>query len=293
MVATISEVTTWVDADGGELPLDGSGPYSVLWGRQGFWGPSVSIVEQQIPKQAPRLKYVQRGNKAVRLPIKIVATSEVDLVAARDALLWATDPDRGDGKLRNAANGRTRELVCRLIDWPSPESTDQRLPGFILAGLTFQSEDGFWQDQDPTIQNFALTGGVVRILDTPIIPWKIAASGIADSFTIENTGHVETWPLWTIHGPGSAITFVNETTGKALFLNITLGDSDTLTIDTDPTAKSILLQDGTSQFQAITDATRASLWPLVTGPNNISLSMIGATTGSLLTLSYKQRYRSA
>ncbi len=284
------ETLTWIAVDGVQTPLDGSAGYLALVGRQGFYAPPISLIANQIPLQpGVREKYVQTLPNIVRVPMLIQPTTEAVLAANRRALKWAMNPRRGVGTLRSqAADGVTRDLFCRLIaGFEGNESEQLRGPGWAEIDGEFQASDPYWYDAVAKTQVFT-AGAPTLFFTNPFLPLNLSSSGILSGFTISNDGDVECWPVWTITGPGSAITLANATTGESLTSSIGLSAGQVLTIDTRPGVKTVTREDGSNQFATI--SATSSLWALAVGPNNISLSMSGSTTASSLQLSYKQRY---
>lgn len=284
---------SWLDPTGAETPLNG-GPlpsYRFLAGPSGLYAPPASIITQAVPMQPEvREKYVQVQPAMVSLPLLVQAETEADLDAARRALLNAMDPDRGLGTLRHTANdGAVRDLFCRVTaGLEGDESPDKRGPGWWQPTLQFIANEPFWHDTNFTQDSFA-TGSPVGIFDQPFLPIKLSSSGIASSFSVENTGNALAWPIWTLAGPGSAITLTNNTTGDVLSLSVTLTAGQSVTIDTSPLKKTVVREDGSKHFEYV--SATSTLWPLVRGVNLISLAVTGATSATLLTLQYKQRYK--
>jgi hypothetical protein len=98
--------------------------------------------------------------------------------------------------------------------------------------------------------------------------------------------------VWTVAGPGSLVKLVNNGNGQALYFPaIALGSGETITIDTRPGVKAVLLNNGTNMYPLL-DPTSA-LWPLLRGANSIRLEMSGVDSlASSLQVTYYQRYLS-
>lgn len=284
------EKLSWIDPIGTETPLNGETNYLALVGRQNFYAPPLAIISQQVPMQpGVRDKYVQIGAGDLKLPVLVKANDEATLAMVRRALVYAMNPLRGSGILRNTApDGSVRDVTCKYVaGLEGDESVDNRQPGHFFAPLEFEAADPFWYDRDFTSLSFS-TGAAVAFLSSPFLGPHISSSGIASSFSVYNGGDVEAWPIWTITGPGNTITLANSTTGKSLALSISLSGGQVLTIDTRPGKKTVKREDGSNQFSTV--SSTSSLWELATGNNAISLSISGTTTASGLQLQYKQRY---
>ena len=107
---------------------------------------------------------------------------------------------------------------------------------------------------------------------------------------VTNPGDVESYPVWTIKGPGDTVRLVNQTSGKILNLGANvLAAGQTLVIDTRPGVKTILL-DGVNVFNWLD--VYSSLWPLESGDNSLMLQMSNITQISKIELTYTERYNS-
>lgn len=284
------ELMSWIDPDGVETMLNGEGHYLAMIGRQGAFAPPVALVTQDVPMQpGAREKYVQIGQNDLRVPVLVTATTESELAAARRALAAAMNPARGLGAIRNTApDGSVRDLFCRLVDGlRGDESEASRGPGWLLAGLTFQAADPFWYDDQDTVQSFS-AAAPLTFFAAPFLPLKLSSGLISTGFSVQNTGDVECWPIWTITGPGTNPTLTNSTTGETLALTITLTAGQILTIDTRPGKKTVVRENGSNQWGVV--GSTSTLWALARGTNAIALSMTGTTSASQLQLAYKQRY---
>lgn len=292
----MAETLSWIDPTGVETLLNGETFYDCMIGRQGFFNVPLDLIDQEVPLEpGSREKYIQIHASDPRLPLLVSAESESDLAMARRALVRAMNPMRGLGTLRFiAADGVTRELACRVVDGlRGDESDNARGPGWFVAGLIFRAADPFWYDaSDLTLSVSPSTPTDFMEVGTAFLPLHLSHSAAAGTFSIDNDGDVEAWPVWTITGPGDTIVLTNNTTGEAITLSnnggLSLSGGQTLTIDTRPGAKTLLRDDGSSKFSYLSDTS--SLWALQPGNNDISLSM-GSTTGaSELRLAYKRRW---
>lgn len=106
-----------------------------------------------------------------------------------------------------------------------------------------------------------------------------AASGNAN---VVNNGTTYYWPVILIKGPCINPFVQNVTTGQTFSTSITLGSSDTLTIDMD--AKTMVLNGTASRMNAYVPGS--TWWFLVPGSNNI---LYNATTGTGSTATVQSR----
>ncbi len=315
---------TWVAPDGLTLPLQYS-QSDVFAGldTQLAGTPPVRSTLDAVPFQSgSRWRYVDHGPRDVIIPIHIAGDTLVDLETAMDNLARVTNPTSADGRLRASRHdGTIRELFCRLVEAvPINEYTDR--VEVWSGALRLLAADPYWYDTadsaafistggggatdipgtsfDAPIEFDANTlpfDGVAPVLATtsgsgffPFFPLRLGSSEALTDVVIENTGHVDAWPVFTITGPVSDVKVVNTSTGEQFTLIGNLGANKTLTIDTRPGRKVITDQAGTRVFPITGDS---SLWPLTVGQNVITAQMGGSTAASSIVIRWRRRWLTA
>lgn len=277
----------WIDADGGSTTLE------VQWDVSGRFAPKPSFEEDGVPGQpGMRFRAVRHELREFVLLVDVVGSSESDLRTQVRDLVAKMDPTRGPGKVRiTAPGGDQREISCF---YAAGLDLDEKLGSSSglyseSAPIVFRAHDPYWYAISDVVADFAIETAPVFF---PIFPLRLTASEIAVDTTVTNSGDVETWPVWTITGPGSGIALHNLTTGKAITMpGVTLTNGESIEIDTRPGAKTVLRNDGTNMWPYL--STTSSLWPLVRGSNAVRLEMTGAVVGvSKLRISHRPRYLS-
>lgn len=153
--------------------------------------------------------------------------------------------------------------------------------------LTLTALDPYWRDADPTVLTFTESTAVGI---PPLPPIDLAPATVLGDTTINVLGDAETYPTWTITGPGTP-TISNLSTGRTWSLKTPLISTDVWTIDTSPDGRaSVTDQDGVSRWGALASAPPRDLWPLTPGINHLDLELAGAEAGSSIRLSYTSRW---
>lgn len=278
---------TWIPASGAPLSFDQAGDIYARAGVSGLAGmPPIRHSELVVPLQpGARWQNVSHGPRDVVVPVDLYPDPE----AAMDTLTGLVDPTLGDGRIRVTRHDETeRELYCRYIDALTVIEETDRLEGWV-AGLVFRAVDPYWYDR--TEQTIVVAPGPAPTF-FPFFPLVLGASEASDSATVVNDGHVLTWPVWTLTGPG---TFAGEnvTRGETLTLGYDLDEGETVTIDTRPGAKSVVssLDPDVSLFGELTPESQ--MWPIEVGTNELAFTVGGATAASRLTLSWRRRWLTA
>lgn len=290
----MSETFEWLDPDGVSLTIGGPSTttYQVDWDAGGRFMPKIEAQVDQVPDQpGGLLRSTRHGVHEFVLPLSIAASTEADLRSILRSLVDRMDPTRGVGRIRvTSPVGDQREINCvYAAGLEVEEKTDVSGPLLQKVPVAFAAYDPYWYDVSPISKVFTLTS-VPNFF--PIFPIRLTASQLVVDDTVLNGGSVETWPVWTVTGPGGQVKLTNTTTNQTLSLpNINLTAGQVLTIDTRPGVKTVTLNDGTNMFGSIDHAV-SSLWSLRRGANAIRLEMASINVASSLSVSYYQRYLS-
>jgi Siphovirus-type tail component, C-terminal domain len=102
--------------------------------------------------------------------------------------------------------------------------------------------------------------------------------------TINNPGTVEAYPIWTIVGPGTQVDIFDKTRNRRLTLNYTIAAGQVVIIDT--ALATVRLVDGTSLYRYL---SKDDFFPLAPGNSSVTSSIIGAASGSSITVRFKPR----
>lgn len=288
------EITEWIAADGTVVNLMDIPNIGVQPGRHGAFMPPVRFSEDVIPyEHGARVRATSFGVREVDLPLYLRGSSEDALRQAIRALLGKFSPLDDDGRLRvTRPDGSARELYCRYSKGGELVEDSQNYGiTSCRAIITFRAaNDPLWYDVTPVATDF-VTGAPVSFF--PGTPFRLSSSSIfTTSSPVNNTGDVETWPIWVIRGPGTNIVLRNLTSGEKIEFNASyaLLAGETLTIDTRLGKRSVTLNDGTKLYNQLT--ADSTLWPIYKGVNDISVDMQNTTVDSLVTLLYYRRYLS-
>lgn len=162
---------------------------------------------------------------------------------------WLASILRADGTLKWTPTGASqRQRTCRLLDGPDmPGESGQVLKSFQFTLVC----------ADPLA--YSVTENTSS---------DIATNGVAVNIT--NGGDVPTWPRIRIHGAVTDPIIKNNTTGKQIKLVGTIANGTYIEIVTNPTVRSVALNDGTSKV-GMYDTANSEMWPLEVGVNAVEL----------------------
>lgn len=275
-----TEALTWIDPGSTSYAFDGSSYYTALAGRQGFFAPPVSIIEQETPLiPGASIRFVKTSSRPLKVPLLVKCPDESTFATVRRTLRYALNPNRGAGTLQStAADGSVRQLACYCeAGYEGDETIPARFLGGYIFPLAFRALWPYWQDLSFT---------------------SVSKTSFPVTWTITNGGDVDLWPIWTITGPATALTITNNTTGKSLTVSgFSITSTGVIVIDTRSvqqaplTGKSVTehaFGPSTSYFQYLSNTS--SLFPLAVGGNSITVSITGSGVGTSAQVQYKQNY---
>lgn len=282
----MKESFQWVDPDGNTFDI------AVLRNAQNRFAPDSSFIVDESPLVAGSIvRNIRHNSRRLVLPIIVQASDSEDLRTQLRALNYAFDPTRGKGFIRNITPLGTRIIRCYLEDGmgldESMNSTTAR--NWQKASLQFFCDEPYWLDASPI--SFTVTQDNEPVTFFPFFPLSISSSTVFATTTVNNTGDVQTWPRWSISGPGSDIIIRNTTTKKMLALTSTLTVGETLSIDTRPGVRTVLKNDGTNLFVSL--APGSDLFPLARGLNRLQIEMSSSVEESSVSCTYERRWLGA
>jgi hypothetical protein len=298
------EQLTWIDPDGTAYVLTRQDDRDTVEGIRGRGMPPIRAVTELVPGQpGSRTRSLLHDARTVPVPVVFHDESQEQVRAILRGRMRLFDPTRGNGTLRVLTpDGYERDLTCHYIGGmevvEAPPDRGISADEAHQAGvLVLYADDPYWYDVDPLEEQFTIDNATGQFFPIPNPTTgsfvTLVGSTVFTTVTITLTADVESWPVWTITGPGSDLALRNLTTGATLDFSANGGldliAAEVLTIDTRPYRKSALLADGTNVMPYLTDAG-SDLWALQPGDNVVQVELTGATEDSLVELSVNQAF---
>jgi len=262
-------------------------------GRKGDLGMPVVIETRRVGNELQRSLYLH-GKRAVDIPFLAKAASEAALLANLQTMMnvLTSDTLRSDGFDQDTAilqvtknDASVRQLQrCFYVGGLDEKAWINGMESVI----SFDALDPYWYDPTAVEVTFS-SGETPSMLFFPLPPLYLAPSAVFAEQSVVNPG-AEAWPIWTISGPGSSISLINQTTGRKVMWTGTLMIDDELEIDTRPLHKTVRLN-GENAWDSV-PISYADLWPLAAGPNALMVTIANSTGDTSAVLSYNPRYKS-
>lgn len=281
---------TFTDAGGRATELtDWERGWLVQPGTKGLDMPSYAITQDESPGiDGYEVRQVRAQGKTITIPIAFWADDSRDAyLTRRRTLIRSLNPKRGPGTLTlTQPDGSSRSISALYTDgMEGDESLDAAGARWCMTVLTFACPSPYWLGAEVTQDWKTASEGAFL----PILPVTVGASQVLDTVTVDNDGDDDAYPIWTITGPATSITLTNTTTGQGLVLTRTITGTDTIVIDTRERQQTALLNGVTNLWPNLA----GDLWALEPDTSQLTLTVAGSTTNTLVHMAYQPRYLSA
>jgi len=288
----MASVIDWTDPAGDTTTFDEASGFRVLPGRKGFLSPSWSQSELDVAgEMGPQLQSILLKSRPISMQILLMGSTHAELLTKIDSLIRAMDPSRGDSVLGiERSDGLKLDLAVRLegkLDFQNDE--DWLGNPRAVFQILLRAQSPFYVNRTLYTKTFVEEEGGGWFPFPDLILW---GADIFASDTVTNPGNAKfSWPTWYINGPGTGITLYNLTTSKSFsFGTYTLGAGEQIVIDTTPGIKSVKLG-LTNLYSELEDYP--SLFPLLSGDNNIAITMSSVSDDTSVDLEYYPLYLNA
>ncbi|MFE9624299.1 phage tail protein [Streptomyces sp. NPDC006527] len=295
---------TYTDPAGTVWPLTDTeaGWFTLADGTSGLGATPYTLTTDDHPRGGARLRHVQPQPRAIVWPLYVYGETHLEFVERWRALASAFTRT-----LRRNADGTRTPGVLEIA---RPDGTSRRIEVYYREGfegrgtkgsgrivdsavLTLWCADPYWWDTEAvTVHREYGTAAADFLAPFP----TVSSSQVLGATTVVNAGDVEVWPVWTITGPASSITFTRQDNGEAFTVNPSavghgaLLAGQKVTVRTDP--PQVRYQDGSNWIGAL-DWPGASLWSLPPGSTDVTFQLDGAGPGSAVDLTYHPRFETA
>lgn len=278
----MTETLTWITAGNPSHVL----PWHAPVGGRGM--PPVEVTDRpNLAGSGSILELIRDGARVAQIPIII---EDDDIRAELRSLARLLSP-LDDGRLvADNGGGDIRQLECRYIgglEWV------EQIPDLHKAVLDFKAWRPYWEDTTPTVETFTLGDlGTWLPWEMGTHPIRTVPDNIFAEPTIDNTGDVQAWPVWTITGPFTDVTLADELRDLRLIVDTPMPAGEQLVIDTRPGRKTVTDAQGQSRFASLDDV-HDRFFGFPSGATVVSVALAGATLDSSVQLSWTRRWRTA
>lgn len=270
----------------------------VLPGPQGTRLPPTSLLARQIPGLPGAVPLgVRVEPRDVTVPVEWWADTRAELLARRrafdaallrDARALASDPRAPLTAVITTERGE-RPRVIRGVYVGGAEGSEK----LEEAGLTWQSWAftlrcpwPYLSALEPERLEWGVTGAATTFF--PILPLRLSSTALFGVSVVAVAGDIDTYPVWTITGPVTAVDAQSATGRWRLEYSVPAARS--VTIDTTPGATAAVLDDGTNLWPYL---AYDQMWPLSPGVQEVTVSAEGAGVGAIVSAEYYPQWATA
>lgn len=224
------------------------------------------------------------GSREVVMTYHLIADNQEDYEVIRDLFKAAMVPSTSV-EIPLKIYGSTKRINCRVRRRNVPVFCD-KIQDYTTAIVQFVASDPRLYSESESSQTVGLptsSGG----LDIPAdVPWVLGAASSGGIITAVNEGNFPTLPIAVITGPADNPRLENVTQGKTVQFNLSLGASDTLTIDF--AAHSVLLNGTASRRSTMTSSSQ--WWDLQPGTSTIRFNANAYDPSSSVLLTWRSSW---
>jgi hypothetical protein len=274
---------TWTAPDGDVIPLcDRASGYLSLKGRAGFGMVPREVIYDASPDGGGIFRTIQDQVRIVSYPLRVQGADQTEYLERYRRLQRAFRHRRGGvdvpGTLTvGLPDGTSRSISAFYNGGLDPEETD--LDDLLAVGqnhprLEFLALDPYWTGGDISY-TWASSSASVPFFGT--LPLHLSASQVLGNVTADLPGDADSYPIWTLTGPGTPL-LANDTTGSELVFAEEIPSGTVITIDTRPEQLTVVDDEGENWFGNLEPFP--DLWVLEPGTNGLRVEMSGATEDS-------------
>lgn len=257
--------------------------YILTNGLKGFGIPATKLRIQDSASDGGVFRHSKRGVREIDLPILTNGSDRSDVETKLRRLSNILQNSDGATRLQvTFANGSSFYLDGYYAGGGETLYGTESGQTWATWLVTMQFANPFWTSLTP--QTFTvIAGNSGRGLLPRLVKLKLASSQAVGTVTVNNTGDVPSYPVWTVYGPVDNFSVYAGSTGFTYSSPVAAGD--TLTIDT--YAKTVVNAAGVNKYANL--ATSPKLFALSPGITSIFVSGDNATSATQIACTYFPR----
>ena len=266
-----------------ELGRSGESPALHLHGSTGLGLAPVDIKSsERLSGDGSIVRGVRYGARDVYVPLLLSGT-ELSVAEARRDLTRLLAPHLGpvDVRIQDPVTGTDRMIRGYLRDGMEGDFGTDFGRSWHRLGLTFECPDPWWLGPEQIVELRIDPGSKPFISQSvQFFPVMLAQSSVQGQFEVDILGDGPVWPSWQVTGPGVDLTISN--------------GQDVIEISGEFDASSpVLIETGPGRITPDRWADlslRSRLFSLDPGQQMLTVTLVGASTDTLVRLTYQERF---
>ena len=267
-----------------ELGRSGRDPVLHLYGSSGLGVAPVDIDKtDRITGDGSIVRGVRYADREVYIPLLVEAGSAGALSEVRRELSRLLAPHLGpvEVRIQDPATGTDRMIRGYYTDGLEGDFGDTFHGTWQTLGLTFMCPDPWWLGPERTVELRVNPGAKPFLSETvPFFPVVLAQSVVQGQFGVTIEGDGPVWPSWEVLGPGTDLVIAR---GRdQIEIGGAFPDGEPVLIDA---ASGRIIPDRWADV-----SLRSRLFSLDPGHQSLTVTLVSATTDTLVRLTYRERY---
>jgi hypothetical protein len=288
------KIFTWTAPGGDVIPLcDQGAGYLSLKGRAGMGMIPREVIYDANPDGGGIFRTIQDQVRVISYPLRIQGDTQTLYLERYRRLQRGFRHRRGGvdvpGTLTvGLPDGTSRSISAFYLGGLDPEEAE--LDDLLAVGqnhprLEFLALDPYWTGGDISY-TWASSAASVPFFAT--MPVHLSASQVLGNVTADLPGDADSYPIWTLTGPGTPL-LANDTTGSELVFAEEIPDGTVVTIDTRPEQLTVVDDEDENWYPNL--EAFPDLWVLEPGVNELRVEMSGATADSKVQMTAAVRWQ--
>lgn len=267
-----------------ELGRGPDDPVLHLYGSTGLGLAPVDIKSSdRVAGDGAVVRGVRYGVRELYVPLLMESDSVAGLSAMRRALTRLLAPHLGPVEVRvqDPATGTDRMIRGYYRDGLDGDFGSGFHGSWQTLGLTFECPDPWWLGPERVVE-LRIDPGSKPFISRSVtfFPVTLAQSSVQGEFEVDILGDGPVWPSWQVAGPGEDLTISN--------------GQDVIEISGEFDASSpVLIETGPGRITPDRWADlslRSRLFSLEPGQQTLTVTLVGASTDTLVRLTYQERF---
>lgn len=267
-----------------ELGRSGQDPVLHLHGSTGLGVAPVDIAKtDRITGDGSVVRGVRYTDREVYIPLAVEAESAAALSEVRRTLNRLLAPHLGpvEVRIQDPATGTDRMIRGYYTDGLDGDFGDSFHGTWQTLGLTFSCPDPWWLGPERTVELRVNPGAKPFLSETvPFFPVVLAQSVVQGRFEVTIEGDGPVWPSWEVLGPGTDLVIARGQ--DQIEISGAFPDGEPVLIDA---ASGRITPDRWADV-----SLRSRLFSLDPGHQSLTVTLVSATTDTLVRLTYRERY---
>lgn len=270
-------------ANGDQIPLDGTADYYLTTGFRGIGIPPTDVRITNSAGDGGIWRSTRRGVRDLDLPITVIGSDRTDVETKLRRLAAALNDRRGTPKLiAKYSDGTSYDMEVHYTGGAETQFGAEAGETFARWVLTLQAPDPFWTSQQLVSFSLGYDTSTTGLLPE-LSKLKVKTDSVLGTFTIDNPGDVDAFPVWTIEGKSTLTSLSLSGVGFTYTESMVSGDKRIINTKT----ATIVDASGANKYAFL--GTAPKLFSFPPGQSTISLSISSADSSSRLSGYFQPR----